>query len=308
MQVDTAAGTHWLCLQMPDTSCWFVLLVCMPRGATGTVLAKHVSRSALQIPHIPSYADLCCCCCGCCPVRLEGSRAAQQFAVQLIQLALKRGQFYLCAEILRFLIPPREGPVQWGPGSPMDGTAAAAGAEDASAGLAKPAAPQKQQSLPAEAAASSSGWFSWIWGGGSQQQQQAADKAGKQPGQGAAAAVRDVIGAGFPKEALVSQSSLSATVGVEHGSEACKIVADKAWVLLYQVRAMNTAACLLSAQSLALSCSCHPACLTYARTYASITLLLCIQRICIALLCSGMSSYRTDINVCCCMLVISLAG
>jgi hypothetical protein len=161
--------------------------------------------------------------------------------VQLIQLALKRGQFYLCAEILRFLIPPREGLVQWGPGSPVDGTPAVAGAEDAAAVLAKPAVPQKQPSVPAEAAASSSGWFSWIWGGGSQQQQQPADKAGKQPGQGAAAAVREVIGAGFPNEALVSQSSLSATVGIEHGSEACKIVADKAWVLLYQVRAKRTA-------------------------------------------------------------------
>lgn len=155
--------------------------------------------------------DAVCLLCGC---RLEGSHAAQAFAVQLIKLALKRGQFYLCAEILRFLIPPREGVVQWGPGSPVDGAATAA--RDA-AGAA--AMPQKQLSGSAAAAAGQGGWFSWIWGSSGSQQQQP-DKGGKQ-----AAAV----------EGLVSQTSLSAAGSMEHGSDACKIVADKAWRLLYTV-------------------------------------------------------------------------
>lgn len=159
-----------------------------------------------------------CLLCGC---RLEGSHAAQAFAVQLIKLALKRSQFYLCAEILRFLIPPREGVVQWGPGSPVDGSATAA--RDTAAAAAMPGGPQKQLSGSAAAAAGSSGqggWFSWIWGSSGSQQQQPPDKGGKQAAAG---------------EGLVSQTSLSAAGSMEHGSDACKIVADKAWRLLYTV-------------------------------------------------------------------------
>lgn len=139
-------------------------------------------------------------------------------------MALKRGQFYLCAEILRFLIPPREGVVQWGPGSPVDGSAT--GAKDAAAAG---SAPQKQPSGAAAASAGSAGWFSWIWGSSGtpqQQQQQQPDKTGKQ-----------LAAAGHPETALVSQSSLSAAGSMEQGSGACKIVADKAWRLLYTVRA-----------------------------------------------------------------------
>jgi hypothetical protein len=169
--------------------------------------------------------------------RLEGSHAAQAFALQLIKLALKRGQFYLCAEILRFLIPPREGVVQWGPGSPIDGSATAA--RDAAAAAATAALPggiQKQLSGSAAAAGGSSGqggWFSWIWGssGSQQQQQQQADKGGKQAAAG---------------EGLVSQASLSAAGSMELGSDACRIVADKAWRLLYTVREGTAALCHLT--------------------------------------------------------------
>lgn len=166
--------------------------------------------------------DAVCLLCGC---RLEGSHAAQAFAVQLIKLALKRGQFYLSAEILRFLIPPREGVVQWGPGSPVDGSATAARDAAAAAAAAMPGGPQKQLSGSAAAAAAGSsgqgGWFSWIWGSSGSQQQQQPDKGGKQ---------------GAAGEGLVSQPSLSAAGSMEHGSDACKIVADKAWRLLYTVR------------------------------------------------------------------------
>jgi hypothetical protein len=163
--------------------------------------------------------------------------------VQLIKMALKRGQFYLCAEILRFLVPPREGVVQWGPCSPPSSSAGVSkdAAAAAAAGAAAQSGPQKQPSGSAAAAAGQTGWFSWIWGGSGgsqaqQQQQQATDKAGKMlAGSGAGAA--NGIAAGYPGEGgLLSQGSLTTSANLEHGSDACKIVADKAWRLLLQVR------------------------------------------------------------------------
>lgn len=176
--------------------------------------------------------NLCCVCC-----RLEGSQAAQKFAMQLIQLALKRSQFYLCAEILRFLIPPREGVLQWGPSSPVLPVGAAGSlTREPSGGSAQPAAPQKQPSGSAAAAAASSGqsgWFSWIWGGGAAGQQQQSAKSAQQAG--SAAGDQDAIAAGYSADGLVGQGLLSLTAGVQHGSDACRIVADKAWRLLHQV-------------------------------------------------------------------------
>lgn len=157
--------------------------------------------------------------------------------MQLIHLALKRSQFYLCAEILRFLIPPREGVLQWGPSSPVLAAGAAGSlAREPSGG---PSAPQKQPSGSAAAAGAAgssgqSGWFSWIWGGGAagQQQQQSAKSAQQA---GPAAGEQDAIAAGYPPDGLVGQGLLALTAGVQHGSDACRIVADKAWRLLHQV-------------------------------------------------------------------------
>lgn len=174
-------------------------------------------------------------CCVLCR-RLEGPQAAQRFAVQLIKMALKRGQFYLCAEILRFLIPPREGVVQWGPCSPPGSSAGASKEAAAAAATGAKSGPPRQPSGSAEAG--QAGWFSWLWGssGASQpQQQQPADKAGKGLAGSGAGAV-DAIAAGYPGEGgLLNQSSLPASASLEHGSDACKIVADKAWRLLFQV-------------------------------------------------------------------------
>lgn len=171
---------------------------------------------------------------------MEGSHAAQKFAVQLIKLALKRGQFYLCAEILRFLIPPREGVLQWGPSSPV----AAGVARAPSLAI----APQRQPSVSAAAAgagagSNQTGWFTWIWGGDGanapadsqqQQQQPAAKGSGKPSAAGSANGEQDVIAAGYAADGLVSQASLNAVAG-PHGSDACAIVASKAWKLLEQV-------------------------------------------------------------------------
>lgn len=161
-------------------------------------------------------------------------------------MALKRGQFYLCAEILRFLTPPREGVMQWGPGSPLGGSAAAkdaSGSAAAAAGAKPGAVPQQKPSGSAAAAGGSGqgGWFSWIWGssGSSQQQQQQLDETNKQQLGGGGG----VIAAGVGGKGLVSQGSLSAAGGMEHGSDACREVADKAWKLLYTVSILRIWAC-----------------------------------------------------------------
>jgi hypothetical protein len=52
-----------------------------------------------------------------------------------------------------------------------------------------------------------------------------------------------VIAAGYSGEGLVSQGSLSAAGGLEHGSDACRVVADKAWRLLYTVSILHIWAC-----------------------------------------------------------------
>jgi hypothetical protein len=168
--------------------------------------------------------------------------------VQLVKMALKRGQFYLCAEILRFLTPPREGVMQWGPGSPLGGSAAAkdaSGSAAAAAGAKPGAVPQLKPSGSAAAAGGSGqgGWFSWIWGSSGssqqQQQQQQLDETNKQQLGGGG----DVTAAGVGGKGLVSQGSPSAAGGMEHGSDACREVADKAWKLLYTVSILRIWAC-----------------------------------------------------------------
>lgn len=203
-----------------------------------------------------------------CPYRrLEGSRLAQDFAVRLIKIALKRNQFYLCAEILRFLIPPQEGSmVQWGPAGPAPTSTAAAGAAGTAeqvgvippgdkaggaagaGGTSQHAAVMEKQPSGGSSTAQGS-WFGWLWGGGgggSGKQQlavQGADKQQAEPeaaGGSAAAEMQGRIVAVM--QPLISQSSsvaaaaAAAAMGMPFGTDACAIVADRAWKLLDQVR------------------------------------------------------------------------
>jgi hypothetical protein len=203
---------------------------------------------------------------------------AQSYGLSLIATALKRGQFFLVAEILRFLIPPREsssGLVQWGPAGPPTPLAAAAAAADAPG-----AAPtQQQQQLqkqpsadrtPAAAAGSgSSGWFGWLWGSsgsgsnaGQQQQQQQQQRhhpQGSGPGGSPKASAGSLSAAsqyrqslaGGPAHANGDWHGLTGSVsaagagagaaadgggGFAPGANACRVVAEKGWALLGQVR------------------------------------------------------------------------
>lgn len=146
--------------------------------------------------------------------RLEGAELAQDFAVRLVRVALTRGQFYLCAEILRFLIPPHDGgAVAWGPAAPAStaaGTAAAGG--------------QQQQQAAGDAGStqdSGSSWFGWLWGGGGAPQAAAAQPAGAE------------------QQPLLRQRSAAAAAvptTLPHGTEGCRLVAERAWKLLEQGR------------------------------------------------------------------------
>jgi hypothetical protein len=184
-------------------------------------------------------------CVGRC--RLEGTSLAQNYALSLATTALRRGQFYLCSEILRFLIPPREscsGLVQWGP------LPAGGGVEQQ----------QQQQQQPSHAAAIKAGpgsgsgaaaagganWLSWLWGGSSDEQQQV-QRLPAAPGSTAGAA--GPVQGGKAGDLLQQQQQqqqqqqhFQQVPGVGEGSltsspgaQAFQAVAEKGWQLLDQV-------------------------------------------------------------------------
>jgi hypothetical protein len=198
---------------------------------------------------------------------------AQSYGLSLIATALKRGQFFLVAEILRFLIPPREsssGLVQWGPAGPPTPLAAAAEAP----GVITSQQQQQQQlqkqpsadKTPASAAgSSSSGWFGWLWGSSGSgnnagQQQQRHHPQGSGPGGSPKASAGSLSAASQYRQSLaggpahsngdwhglsgsVSAAGAGAAAaaadgvgGFAPGADACRVVAEKGWALLGQVR------------------------------------------------------------------------
>lgn len=149
--------------------------------------------------------------------------------MRLIRIALKRSQFYLCAEILRFLIPPQDGAaVQWGPAGAAAQAAAPGGAAEGGAA----AGGSKQPSSTTDSSGTGGSWFGWLWGGSSGQKAEAAADHAPLVSQRSSAAAAAAAAAGMP-----------------HGTDACSIVADRAWLLLEQVcgRArLGAAACVRS--------------------------------------------------------------
>jgi hypothetical protein len=99
--------------------------------------------------------------------RLEGPHLAHAAALKLVAAALKRSQYSLVAEILRFLIPPgdngapslaRHASGSVGGGAPQQQQGGEAGGSNGSTASGAAAA---------AANGGSGGWFSWLWGGSS---------------------------------------------------------------------------------------------------------------------------------------------
>lgn len=194
----------------------------------GSLLCGRLKRPCLLLPLLLQ-------CAHSRRARLEGAELAQHYALRLAQSALKRGQFVLCAEILRFLIPPREsttGLLQWGPAAAGGGEPAAAGGGSGTAANVQPAA-------------GGGGWFSWLWGGSAGQAQQAAGAAGADAADaaGGSRAGGGGGGGGSMSQAGLYRASLAVGAGVVGGSSGTgapgarvlAVVADKAWALLEQV-------------------------------------------------------------------------
>uniref|UniRef100_A0A383V6J0 RIC1 C-terminal alpha solenoid region domain-containing protein n=1 Tax=Tetradesmus obliquus TaxID=3088 RepID=A0A383V6J0_TETOB len=234
-----------------DASLWPALFSAV--GSPAALLALLLEAGAL-----PSAA-----CFLIVVDRLEGADLAQRYALSLVGTALRRGQFFLVAEILRFLIPPREsssGAVQWGPAGPPPATqpaAAVAAADTAGNGSVQQQQPEKSNA--AAAGSSNSGWFGWLWGGssssaGQQQQQQqhntAARSSPKPSGTSLSAAghYRQSLAGGAANgdwPGLYSSASTAAAAaaagvdcgvggGFAPGADACRVVAEKGWALLGQ--------------------------------------------------------------------------
>jgi hypothetical protein len=242
--------------------------------------AQSPAASSLALPMVPHTSPTTPAACHPCSlpppsVRLEGAALAQSYGLSLIATALKRGQFFLVAEILRFLIPPREsssGLVQWGPaGPPTPLAAAAAEAPGAATTQQQQQRLQKQPSADKTAAAaagsSSGGWFGWLWGSGGSssssgsnagQAQQRQHAQGSGPGGSPKASAGSLSAASQYRQSLagglahangdwhgLSGSGSAAGGGAAAadggggfapGADACRVVAEKGWSLLGQVR------------------------------------------------------------------------
>ncbi|KAF8071370.1 R06F6.8 [Scenedesmus sp. PABB004] len=182
--------------------------------------------------------------------RLEGAALAQGYALSLVAAALRRGQFYLVAEILRFLIPPREsssGVVQWGPAAPAPAPAPAPEQQ------APQAAAQQAEAQAAAPASGGGSWLGWLWGGGggggAQQAQQAAhagDQGVLTPRVGSMSAAghyrQSLAGAGSGVEWQgLSGGGTAAAAGAAPGGDACRVVAERGWALLEQGKLVSLA-------------------------------------------------------------------
>jgi hypothetical protein len=194
--------------------------------------------------------------------RLEGATIAHALAVRLIRASLRQGQYFLCAEILRFIVPPGEMESFLGM---YDGQGREGQEQELQQGAGTAAADA------AGAAATSGGylsWLSWFWGGSAapeppkpeEQQQKAVAQlqgSGKQPDRAALTARRSASldhttsqltpapsarATGSRRSSAAGNGTLlrqdtfdsAASEAMTPGVHACQLVADHAWQLLEQ--------------------------------------------------------------------------
>jgi hypothetical protein len=196
--------------------------------------------------------------------RLEGPHLAQSLALRLIRQTLRRGQYELCAEILRFMMPPGfrvRGPT---PGvDRSNGKVTIGGAGGGKAGRMSCGPSPQQRAAAQEEAARRGGkaggsWLGWLWGGGGggadQGRLQSGDLGDGDSWRGGSGRLSS---SGGYRQSLVSalQSASSGGAGLGGGNgsgssggweglsagsaggaeEACHRVSDHAWMLLEQV-------------------------------------------------------------------------
>ncbi len=200
--------------------------------------------------------------------RLEGAPAAHALALRLIRASLRQGQYFLCAEILRFIVPPGEMDTFLGM---CDGGPAEQQQQQQQRRPEEEEQQQQQQQQQQPAGGGYLSWLSWFWGGSAS----APEPPKPEEQQAAAAAALQASGA-RPPERLAPHSSAAARqrgASAEHGTytasaaparrdsapdqqqaqqqqqegggggggegitpgvHACQLVADHAWALLDQ--------------------------------------------------------------------------
>jgi len=197
--------------------------------------------------------------------RLEGPHLAQAQALHLVRITLRRGQFGLCAEILRFMMPPGfkiRGPDRSGSRRQAVTIGGAGGGKGRRLGCGP--SQQPKQDKPSTGGS----WLGWLWGGGGGGGGGADAVQGKMPAVRTSVEGRDsfddgsspwrgsgnrMSATGAYRQSLASAlqsagsgggagsgSSGGAWEGLSAGSasgaeEACHMVSDHAWLMLEQV-------------------------------------------------------------------------
>ena len=211
--------------------------------------------------------------------RLEGPNLAHGLALRLVRASLKKAQYVLCAEILRFIIPPGD-PALGGGANGGKATLAAASAAAAAAAAAGVMGGGHAGGVE-QSGGSSSSWFGWLWGGTSGTSSssapvlptaaagaeaaagggggglQASDRQSsnvsrestsspwqyRQSGAGSTGSLsRGLSGAGWGQGGRPWEG-LSWGQGWTPGLDACQLVAEHGWILLEQVRDGGCAWC-----------------------------------------------------------------
>jgi hypothetical protein len=208
--------------------------------------------------------------------RLEGPNLAHGLALRLVRASLKKAQYVLCAEILRFIIPPGD-PSTAGSANGSKATLAAASAAAAAAAAAGVIGGANTPGVEQ----SGSSWFGWLWGGTNSSSSSSAPMAAAAAAAGGPEAAAVAGGGGLGGGGLqasdrqssnVSRDSTSSPWQYRHstagsagnlmrglsgagmgqggrpweglswgqgwtpGLDACQLVAEHGWVLLEQVR------------------------------------------------------------------------
>ncbi|KAI8463229.1 MAG: hypothetical protein J3K34DRAFT_462531 [Monoraphidium minutum] len=208
-------------------------------AALWPALFTAVGSPAALLQHLLESGALMSAACFLIVVdRLESSPLAQGLALRLVRLTLRRAQYGLAAEILRFTLPPA-----WKAPTPEPAAAPAA-----------PGGGGGGKGAPQVARSASTGWLGWLWGGGG------GGGGGQEPKQRLRARVSgDAAGgdgggadgwAGPPAAGRMGSRLAAGGTGggAEIAEEACLLVSDHAWMLLEQAKLAQLAQ-LLAAMS-----------------------------------------------------------